>query len=56
MQEIQETWVGSLGWEDHLLEGMATHSSILDGEAHGQRSLEGYSSQGCKESHVTEAA
>ena len=26
----QETWVGSLGWEDPLEEGMATHSSILD--------------------------
>ena len=26
---IQETWVGSLGWEDPLEEGMATHSSIL---------------------------
>ena len=25
----QETWVGSLGWEDPLEEGMATHSSIL---------------------------
>ena len=24
-----ETWVGSLGWEDPLQEGMATHSSIL---------------------------
>ena len=24
-----ETWVGSLGWEDSLEEGMATHSSIL---------------------------
>ena len=24
-----ETWVQSLGWEDHLEEGMATHSSIL---------------------------
>ena len=23
------TWVGSLGWEDPLEEGMATHSSIL---------------------------
>ena len=23
------TWVGSLGWEDALQEGMATHSSIL---------------------------
>ena len=26
---IQETWVWSLGWEDSLEEGMATHSSIL---------------------------
>ena len=24
-----ETWVRSLGWEDRLEEGMATHSSIL---------------------------
>ena len=24
-----ETWVQSLGWEDHLEEGMAAHSSIL---------------------------
>ena len=29
MQEMQETWVGSLGREDPLEEGMATHSSIL---------------------------
>ena len=26
---MQETWAGSLGWEDPLEEGMATHSSIL---------------------------
>ena len=26
---IQETWVGSLGQEDPLEKGMATHSSIL---------------------------
>ena len=26
---IQETWVQSLGWEDPLEEGIATHSSIL---------------------------
>ena len=25
---MQETWVRSLGWEDPLEEGMATHSSI----------------------------
>ena len=27
MQETQETWVRSLGWEDSLEESMATHSS-----------------------------
>ena len=26
---IQETWVRSLGWEDTLEKGSATHSSIL---------------------------
>ena len=26
---IREIWVRSLGWEDLLKEGMATHSSIL---------------------------
>ena len=26
---VRETWVVSLGWEDLLEEGMATHSSIL---------------------------
>ena len=29
MQEMYETWVQSLGQEDPLEEGMATHSSIL---------------------------
>ena len=27
--EIPETWAQSLGWEDPVKEGMATHSSIL---------------------------
>ena len=56
-----------LGQEAPLEEGMATHSSILEiqypeilqylcpGESHGQRSLVGYSSQGRKESDMTEA-
>ena len=26
---MRETWVQSLGWEDALEKGMATHSSIL---------------------------
>ena len=29
MQETQETWILSLGWEDPLEEEMAIHSSIL---------------------------
>ena len=29
MQELQETWVRSLGQEDPLEEGITTHSSIL---------------------------
>ena len=54
MQETQETWVRSLDWEDPLEEGMATHSSILAGDSHGQRSLGGYSPWGCKDSDKTE--
>ena len=26
---VRETWVRSLGWEDALEEGVATHSSIV---------------------------
>ena len=26
---LQETWVRSLGWEDPLEDGMATHSIVL---------------------------
>ena len=29
MQETQEMWLQSLGWEDPLKEGMVTHSRIL---------------------------
>jgi len=29
VQEMQETQVQSLGWEDPLQKGMATHSSVL---------------------------
>ena len=39
---IKEIWVQSLGGEDPLEEGMATHSSILAWTIHEQRSLEGY--------------
>ena len=43
-----ETWVQSLGWEDPLEKGKATHSSILAGEFHGL-----YSPEGRKESDMT---
>ena len=36
---VWETWVWSLSWEDPLEKGKATHSSILAGKIHGQRSL-----------------
>ena len=35
-----ETWVQSLGWEDPLERGMATHLSILAWERHGWRRLD----------------
>ena len=50
---IQETQVQSLGWEDPLEKGMATHSSVLPWRIHGQRSLVGCS-PGVTESEKTE--
>ena len=54
MQETQEMQVRSLGLEGPLEEEMATHSSILPGKAHGQRSLVGYRSWGQNELDMTE--
>ena len=52
---LQDTWVRSLGWEDPLEEGVATHSSILAWRIpHGQRSLADYSPWGHKEWDTTE--
>ena len=51
---MQETQVRSWGQEDPLEKEMATYSSILAGEFHGQRSLTGYSSWGLKKSDMTE--
>ena len=51
---MQETLVRSLHLEDLLQEGMATTPIFLPGESHGERSLVGYSPQGCKESDMTE--
>ena len=47
---IKKTWVQSLGWEDLLEKGMATHSSILAWRIPSM----GYSPWGCKESDMTE--
>ena len=48
----QETCVQSLGWEDPLEKEMATDSTVLIWESHGQRSLVGYSPWGCKETQL----
>ena len=45
---MQETQVQSVGQEDPLEKEVATHSSILAWEPHGQRSLAGYSPWGHK--------
>ena len=50
---MEATWVQSLHWEDSLEKEMAV---FLPGESHRQRSLEGYSPWGHKESDTTEAA
>ena len=51
---VQGTRVQSLGWEDPLEKGKATHSSILAWRSHEPRSLVGYSVWGCKELNMTE--
>ena len=53
MQKTQEMWVWSLGWEDTLEKGMATHSSIFAWRIPGQRSLVGYNPFSCKKSDRT---
>ena len=40
--EVCLTMQETLGWEDPLEKKMATKSSILSGESHGQRSVVGY--------------
>ena len=51
---IQETHKQSLGREDPLEEGLATHSNILAWRTHGQRSLVDYIPWGPKELGITE--
>ena len=55
IQEIQETRVQSLGWEDTLEKEMAIHSSILAWRIPRTASLAGYSPWDCKESDTIEA-
>ena len=47
--------VRSLGQEDPLEKEWQPTLVFLPGESHGQRSLAGYSPQGCKESDMTGA-
>ena len=51
---MQEAWVQSLGWEDPLEEGMATHSSILAWRILTDRGAWRATVQGRKESDTTE--
>ena len=51
---VPDIQVQSLGQDDPLEKGLATHSVFLPGEFHGQRSLIGYSPWGHKESDTTE--
>ena len=43
LTEMQETWFQSLGQEDILEQEIATHSTFLPREFHGQKCLMGYS-------------
>ena len=51
-QETHETWVGSLGQEDPLEEGMATHPSVLDWRILWTEEPGGLQSLGSKESNT----
>ena len=51
---MQETWVQSLGWEDPLEKGIATHSIILAWRIPRTEEPGRYSPWGCKESDTTE--
>ena len=53
LSAVQDTQVRSLGQEGPLEKGMASHSSILAGESHGQRNLVSFSPWSHKESNRT---
>ena len=54
MQEMQEMWVGSLGWEDPLEKRMVTCCSILAWKIPWTEERYGLQSMGCKESDMNE--
>ena len=54
MPAMQETWVRSLGWEDPLEKGMATHSSILAWRIPWTEEPRGLQSMGSQEMDMTE--
>ena len=51
---MQKTWVRSLGQEDPLEKGIATHFSMLAWRIPIDRSLAGHGPWGSKESDTTE--
>ena len=55
MLETQEMWVQSLGWEDPLEEGVATHSSILAWRIPWMEEPGGLSPKDSKEQDTNEA-
>ena len=52
---VLETWLQSLGWEDHLEKGMATHSSILAWRIPWTEEPGGLQSMGLQRVDMTEA-
>ena len=56
MQEMQEMWDRSLGGEDPLQKGMATHSSILAWTIPWTEEPGGLQSMGSQRSDTTESA
>ena len=51
---MQKTWVRSLGWDDRLEKGMATHSSILAWRIPWTEKPSRLQSMGSQESDTTE--
>ena len=54
LSTMLETWVQSLGGEIRWRRKWQSTPVLLPEKSHGQRSLIGYSPQGCKESDTTE--